>query len=489
MQGRKSKRRRDPDAESTGSKASGYSGIRALEHYLLCFQLVLRKQVTWLVNVVNLPADLETLVKDLWVLRLHKLQSRVTTVDSGTDTEGKSQLFSSQSEGESSHTTASRRIRKGHVTDGAPNLLEAVALCYVGLLLMREPVTVAALHGWASDGSLLYFRAAKEVPLAMRDRLPATYQDLLEPRDIGPAQKLHQSVLNLVVGLHADTGMEVPPINHPLILYRWVSELTLPIEVYTAALRLGRGLEFDFAFLKSPEKRSNVVLRSPEVRLMCLLVIATKLLFPLDGVDRSVPSASDLSALKFDWVGWSNGEAAGIGRSPGTMTFEQAASITTSEALHANDRQLDEYLDWFEHNIATEQVRDHGKAGQDANFRRNLFDLFPVERKPEPPGKSQSQTATMGTEDRNDVQAAQSRLEAARMLEADEGQHDTLRHGRRYRRYRAVNELDGAVKLLLQRCADMVGLTLDAMVGAVFAVERKMQLVEEKLRKLGEDVE
>ena len=49
--------------ESTDSAfvdtASGFSGLKAFEHYLLCVQLVLRKQVKWMVEERGLPQELE----------------------------------------------------------------------------------------------------------------------------------------------------------------------------------------------------------------------------------------------------------------------------------------------------------------------------------------------------------------------------------------------------------------------------------------------
>jgi RNA polymerase I-specific transcription initiation factor RRN7 len=56
--GRK-QRRRDSDAESTRSRSRGFTGSQAVEHYLLALQLILRKQVSWLITVAKLPAALE----------------------------------------------------------------------------------------------------------------------------------------------------------------------------------------------------------------------------------------------------------------------------------------------------------------------------------------------------------------------------------------------------------------------------------------------
>ena len=56
--GRK-QRRRDSDAESTRGRSRGFTGSQALEQYLLALQLILRKQVSWLITVANFPTDLE----------------------------------------------------------------------------------------------------------------------------------------------------------------------------------------------------------------------------------------------------------------------------------------------------------------------------------------------------------------------------------------------------------------------------------------------
>lgn len=53
-------RRKDSDAElSARSRSRGFTGSQAFEHYLLALQLVLRKQVAWLIRVVGLPEELE----------------------------------------------------------------------------------------------------------------------------------------------------------------------------------------------------------------------------------------------------------------------------------------------------------------------------------------------------------------------------------------------------------------------------------------------
>ncbi|KAK5121594.1 hypothetical protein LTR85_004766 [Meristemomyces frigidus] len=480
-------RRKDSDAESVASKASGFSGPRAFEHYLLCLQLVLRKQLRWLIDVQKLPEELESLVRDLWALRLQKLQSRIS-YDSETETEGHSQLFSSQSEGETSASEASRRsrIRSRTRTDGSPTVLEMLCLCYTGLLLLREPVTVAEMYAWVSAGGLLYYQAAKEVPLSMRERLPPTYQDLLEPQQLGRPQKLHDGMLSLLMMLDSEFGMASPPINHPLVLFRWVKQLALPIEVFAATQRLARVLDLDFGYQRGGRNGSkDAVLRHPEARLMAIVVVATKLVFPLDDVKRYPSSMSDISALSLDWASWAGLPHPAHDDQPTleVLDYHEMMDFTQGDTLQVADDQLDQYMDWFEQNVASEEIRQHGKAGKDADFRRTMFQLFPAGRDSVQPTPTLLAAANPDEVVAERLRQMQSALKTRRVIEPTAGAREVNRTGSFYRRYRIVEDLEGTAKSLYERASRLAGLSLDSMVRAVFLVEKKMQRREEQLRK------
>ncbi|KAI7187927.1 hypothetical protein KC363_g5728 [Hortaea werneckii] len=486
--GRKSVRK-DSDAESTTSRASGFSGPKALEHYLLCLQLILRKQLRWLVDVQKLPSDLENLVRDLWALRLQKLQTRVSH-ESDTETEGQSQVFSSQSEGETSASEASRHSRRRrHIrNEGAPNVRDAICLCYMGALLLHEPITVADFFRWITDGELLYYRAAKEVPLGMRERLPGTYQELLEPQPMAQPTKLHQSIGEMVAMFEAEFGMAMQPINSTLVLYRWVRELALPIEIYAATQRLAHTLELDFSFTpRSKTKRNETVLQYPEVRLMAVVVVASKLLFPFDDIKRYPCSASDLSALSLKWSAWVNlhSNKQEDSKPSGTLSYEQSMSFSQMDAAQAAGERLDEYMDWFEHNIASEDVRERGQAGKDADFRKALFQLFPVDREGADPERRTSKTPAQDDAVTRTIRKMQSTLKPNRTMEVGFEERAVNRVGSFYRRYRTVEELEGPARVFFERCAGLAGTSIEDLVRAVFLIESKLHTQESKLRKGG----
>ncbi|EMC96823.1 hypothetical protein BAUCODRAFT_34214 [Baudoinia panamericana UAMH 10762] len=436
----------------------------------------------------NLPEELESLVRDLWALRLQKLQNRVL-YDTESETETQSQqVFSSQSEGDTSASESSHasRRRSAKKAKGTPNLSDLLALCYVGTLLLREPVTVADLHGWVTHGELLYYRAAKEVPLDMRERLPPTYQDQFEPHHVGPAQKLHQNVVDTLKVLDDSFGMAMPPINHPLILYRWVRDLSLPIEIFAATTNLARALELDFAYrLDVPPATKGVELRFPELRLMTLLVAATKLLYPCDEIARYSTSATNVSAISMDWSAWANlqtfDDRTDRHDEP-PLPFQTAVGFGNADILAASEQQLDGYLDWFEHNLASEDIRETRKAGKDIELRRTLFGMFPAHGVDAASTERAAVSAAQSDDVSDRLRRSQTLLRSRPTIKVM-GSGDMKEIGSFYRRFRSVDELVGPVKVLYQRAAGLAGFSLAGMVRAVVLVEQKMQNMEESMRK------
>ncbi|KAI4250274.1 MAG: hypothetical protein LQ352_005393 [Teloschistes flavicans] len=119
-----------------------YRGPEALKLYLQSYQLILWKQCYALIHSLRLPAELEVVVKDLWSLRLRLLQSRV---DTSTD---EATMFSSQvtsevdtddqqSEGDRKRSSRSKTI---------PSLIESLGLCYLGMMLLKLPISMGDLH-------------------------------------------------------------------------------------------------------------------------------------------------------------------------------------------------------------------------------------------------------------------------------------------------------------------------------------------------------
>ena len=132
----------------------------------------------------------------------------------------------------------------------------------------------------------------------------------------------------------------------------------MPLEIFVAAQRLGQMFDFDAKYMLTAKAGTNVVLRFPEAQLMALVVVATKSLFPFDGIERRVQSATDLSALSLDWNAWSEmcGRHMAENDRHAQLTFERAFEFKEKDCLEATEGHA-RCLSWtgVSKNIATEE--------------------------------------------------------------------------------------------------------------------------------------
>lgn len=160
-QGRKTRRKRELEARV--SKV--LTGRDATELFLQCWQLVLWKQVSWLRDTKGLPGKLETVVRDLWNVRLRAVKGfgneRTLMSDSGSVGYSSSDAQTdSDGMGSGSVTSGVSRlsVRRRKKPNGLPKIIDTLGLCYLGILLLRLPVSMGQLHRWAEDDEIVYSR-------------------------------------------------------------------------------------------------------------------------------------------------------------------------------------------------------------------------------------------------------------------------------------------------------------------------------------------
>src|ERR1700750_1731905 len=98
------------------------------------------------------------MVRDLWTLRLQNLTNRMAS-DPSHDSESQSQLFSSQSEDTAEPSSGTDLTSRAAKSISTPNLIQSLALCYMGANLLRLPLYLGDFVRWAKQGELLYYRA------------------------------------------------------------------------------------------------------------------------------------------------------------------------------------------------------------------------------------------------------------------------------------------------------------------------------------------
>lgn len=88
-------------------------------------------------------SSVKTVVRDLWALRLRALSDKFDDSVEG-DESTQTQLFSSQP-ADTAEADTGQPFHKRKASD-TPRLVETLALCYMGALLLRLPVSVGDIH-------------------------------------------------------------------------------------------------------------------------------------------------------------------------------------------------------------------------------------------------------------------------------------------------------------------------------------------------------
>ncbi|OJD20665.1 ubiquitin-60S ribosomal protein L40 [Blastomyces percursus] len=427
-----------------------YHGTQAYQLFLEAYQLILWKQCHALVHGKGMPVELEALVKDLWTIRLPQLYSRsgdglAYASDHDAD---QPQVFSSQRGGGSSAASAASAATGASASDvdadadadadddtaataekeeeanayhrrrlmESPKLIDSLALCYLGLMLLRVPLGVGVLESWILNDEIPLIRAIRFIPQDMKDRLPAAYHYALDTKNVPTGDQLHRAIANLAVFYRKEFGVRIPPLNAPLILFAYMKQLSLPLEPFPAILnRLQYLAGFNFTYYPSSsttassvssaaatikgkpgvarrrERRKFQPINLPEVQLVSLLIIAVKLFYPFDdslaalnaeaNVKRYPYSWRDPAAQIMDWEAWmgfqrefSDEGGDGLVNVEGYEVKKKVKvkgreiEIQAGDVFGMDGRQIDEYLDWYE--------RMWGGRGASNPFA----DMFPTAR-------------------------------------------------------------------------------------------------------------
>ncbi|KAG7113686.1 RNA polymerase I-specific transcription initiation factor rrn7 like protein [Verticillium longisporum] len=352
------------------------AGKAARDLYLECVQLVLRLQVDWLVNAKGHKAELETVVRDLWDLRLRGSPAAATEEQMLHDSTSEAELsvFSSQptSEQDESGSTLPhpKKRAKSWASDAgdgwpAPRLPDTLALCYLGCLLLRAPTRIGDFVRWAKGGNITYKQASRQIPQEMWNRLPATHQKQFQVADLARFDdgELHSSVMNLALSFHANYEMVFPPLNDVLMTLQYVRELGLPVEIVSVARRIPPIMTLGYSFpVEAPRIRA---IHHPEILLSCVIVLATQWCFPFEQV--SLPSQDDNVRIpQLDWEKWHGVMLQAVKEAQATPSTDYRTA-TVADITSMSPDELDKY---FTHMALHIESKDENAF---------LTEFFPVE--------------------------------------------------------------------------------------------------------------
>ncbi|KAJ5183312.1 hypothetical protein N7492_000928 [Penicillium capsulatum] len=471
--------------EKEGKSRKTYRGQPAYTLYLQAYQLILWKQCHALVQNHGFPEQFEGVVRDLWALRLQKFKLRINdTTDDEDDGDHAPELFSSQpsqtEESDDEHFKSRSSVLKW------PHLLDAVALCYLAAILMRLPVCVNDFHRLIIRQEIPYIRSMRSLPAEMKNKLPPEFVARLDVNRLPKIENLHRGFLNIALYYQQRFGIILPPLNSTLVLYRHIKRLAIPIDVYEATGKLQELLAFTYEFPKRLRKdERKISFHLPEVQLMVVLVIATKLLFPFDGITRYPTTTKEPSTQAMNWEAWMGAQrhfADQIHRN-GKIGTEEAIQLTDKDVLDMKPNQLDEYMDWYEKNWL-DTSKDTPAIAK----------MFPISRAESETAANSDHTPTSGPED-DPMEAALTSLLQTALQEIlptevipSRGEEEDLeeglaRPGDWYQRYRWESALPITARTFYELAAQLAGISLQTLIRAVSIAEFRIAKWHENQRR------
>ena len=457
-----------------------YRGARAFKLFLHAYQYILWQQCYALVHKKGFAAQLWTVVRDLWTLRLSKLLARMEESQSDVpDSEG-------LATGEDTEAEISDEPRYGQTlvrrAGSRPTLVQTIGLCYVATLLLRQPISLSTIWRWIEKEEIVYVRAIRTVPADIRDKLPGEYHEALDTNTILQADTFQAAIAFLVKYYSVTFGLQVPSLNYKPLLFEFIKKLLLPIETYQATEMLRKklgDLRFDFGYVTGRKRRKAVSF--PETQLMALVVVAVKLLYPFDSskLQRRPRTINEPAALSMDWPAWQSAMQKLAERTAPLTSIPGMSNLLVSDenVFQMSPEQLDLYMDWYQKTWS----RDTDDQAQGS--RRELLAMFPLKAVPQTLSDEISDKTMDATIDET-VTEYQSLIKFNAPISNQEAMSKALRvvrPGTAYAKYRVVSELENDVvaKALYTAAAEIACSSVDTLVRAVMQTERTIAIWEQ----------
>jgi RNA polymerase I-specific transcription initiation factor RRN7 len=424
----------------------------------------------------GLPEELETVVHDLWALRVAQLSDRIAA---SNQEESQSQVYTTL-ESENDETTDYERgaISTAKARDkklsSTPNLYDCLVLCYLGTSTLRLPITPGDIYAWVTDGKMAYRRAIRLLPLTMKDRLPSSYHAVLDPQTMLSYRRFYTTLTNLEISFEKEHSILWPSLNIQPLLFRYIKQLALPLELYDTAIRLGDLLGYTFAFQHDGHRQLGIR-HLPEAQLIGSLVVCVKLLYPFDRLERNPESSSDPTSVVMDWKSWYKHMLAAKKhqrKGKSDFTTEELNKLQESDVFEMQPDQLDQYMDFyadtFLHKAEIKRTTDND------DFRNALYGMFPIEGKEQRP-PIQLSNGVLHEDMLKTVREIHASMKRAAAVDVEEEESSTLRPGQMYPIWKDAQELPPRAAVFYEEAARLAGLSLDMLVMAVFFVEARIE--------------
>ncbi|KAG2172570.1 hypothetical protein INT44_002585 [Umbelopsis vinacea] len=347
---------------TTVKESKRLSGPRALFIYHQMFQQCLRQLVRVMITKYGAPADLETIVRELWLLYVSHsevhFQYRKQTAPVATKSTVPDDEIEALEEENNNNDSAEEDIvdeadmkempgidtSEGDLLFGNekmmrnPNFLiwpnlsytQLLIFCYLGCVWLRWPVMLADLQRWAIVGKLPYISLTKNLPSEILDTI--ALRKLTALKIIPNMPILYQQTRQWIGCFWKICKLEFPDSNSVPLLQRGLREIMLPVESYILAqfifdkLKLSRQVVIARSDPNQPRNSMTVTTAPMDVKIMAVNLFIAKLYYRLDDSDRHElqdvgiyvpPKDVWLKALRANVYRWQSNMLNGGRRIPG----------------------------------------------------------------------------------------------------------------------------------------------------------------------------
>lgn len=215
----------------------------------------------------------------------------------------------------------------------------------------------------------------------------------------------------------------------------------------------------------------------PEVALVALLVIAVKLYYPFDAIDRHPSSATDPGVLALDWEQWCKAQKEYDSRetADGQLGRGNEIRVEEKDVFNLSSDQMDEYFDWFEKTwIDEERARNHPRG-----YPEQLLNMFPTGRQNAGPTRNTAQEENQTNDEalERKLRTVQGQLKVRKIISDRDARTSRLpvnRIGSYYKRYRKIEDLSVTAKTFHEMAASLVAIKVSSLLVAVMQVEQKL---------------
>ena len=392
----------DPDA-------ARLHGPRVMFAIVQAYQLILRKQIEALRKYMgdDCPCMLEAYARDFWAMHVSNHHIPAAPLEAAQDAAERRERDVRRIKPECHDSARRGRQRYQDESDVTwrlepVTLKSTLAIVFLACVMCRVPITLGDMRKHVITRTLPYLNAIRYLPTSLTDSL--SLSDLqfggLDTNHIPSVMELHRRVVDISSVLQKQCGVMWPEMNAAPVLSRYVHAFMLPSTLYVMSKALLTMLRIDMHVRGAATLTPNAAARAREaqhdkewlsascafsrntlvprcVMLMAVLIVAIKLRYGLDGMERQEVSTTVQGRQIYSGAPrqaeWLDTVCALHGTTHSTSSF--APWDTSVDVLTLSEEDMDTYLDFVEDMY----LPTHIPASLPLRRRDDVDDLIPCE--------------------------------------------------------------------------------------------------------------